>query len=229
MSPQETGAPLPLRVEIDGSRGFKSETVIAYELGYRTQPLERLTVDVSLFFNQYDRLRVRQEGTPVPENATNLVLNYPLTNNMHGHTYGAELSTTWTPLDWWRLQATYSYLRSIMYLDNGSTDNVNRSNAADGSPRNQGSLRSGFDLGSQVEFDLWLRAVDRVKSIDTITIPGYLTMDTKLAWKPIKNLEVALVGQNLFRNRHPEYIPEFINTTASEMPRSVYGKLTWKF
>ncbi len=229
LSPQATGAPLPLRVEIDGHKGFASETVIAYELGYRTQPLTLVTVDTSFFYNQYSKLRVRQEGSPVSETTTNLALYYPLANSMHGFTYGGELSATWTPLDWWRLQAIYSYLYSAMTLDNGSTDETNRSNAAEGSPRHQGSLRSGFDLSKQVELDFWLRAVDRVPSIDSVTIPGYLTADVRLAWKPAKNIECTLVGQNLLRNRHPEYLPEFINTTPSEMPRSVYGKVTWKF
>lgn len=227
-SPSETGLSIPLRLEIDGSSNFRSETVIAYELGYRTQPLQHLTLDLSVFFNQYDHLRVRQEGLQGLE-ATNAVLLYPLSNDMHGHTYGAELSATWRPSDWWRLQAAYSYLCSIMYLDNGSPDDVNRSNAAAGSPRHQGSIRSGFDLGKQVELDLWLRAVDQVTYIDGVNIPGYVTMDVRLAWKPTKTIELSLVGQNLLQKRHPEYIPEFINTTASEVPRSVYGKLTWKF
>lgn len=228
MSPQETGMAAPLRLEIDGSSGFRSETVIAYEAGYRTKPLQRLTIDTSLFFNRYDHLRVRQEGVATLE-TTNLALRYPLANDMHGHTYGAELSATWNPVDWWRLQGVYTYLRSVMYLDNGSTDDVNRGNSADGSPRHQGSLRSGFDLGNEVEMDFWLRAVDRVKSIDSVSIPGYLTMDARLGWKPTKTLELSLVGQNLFKNRHPEYIPEIINTTASEVPRAVYAKLKWVF
>ena len=106
---------------------------------------------------------------------------------------------------------------------------INRSDLAGGAPRHQGSIRSGFDLGKQVELDFWLRAVDRVAYIDQVSIPGYITMDIRLAWKPLKQLELALVGQNLFQKRHPEYIPEFINTTASEVPRSVYGKVTWRF
>lgn len=229
-------APLDLRLEIDGNKNFKSETVIAYELGYRTEITPNFSIDSAIFLNQYDSLRVLRTGAvytePVGGIPANLVQPSILTNNMHGHTYGAEISATWKALDWWRLQASYSYLCSIMYLDNGSDDQlsqINRANAAAGSPRHQGSLRSGLDLGKQIELDLWLRAVDRVNSIDTVSIPGYLTMDARLAWKPNKKLELSLVGQNLFRNHHPEYIPEFINTTASEVPRSVYGKLTWKF
>lgn len=224
--------PLPTRVEINGSGSFQSETVIAYELGYRTCPTSRISLDLALFLNQYDRLRVPQPGLPYAELPTNLVQPYTLSNKMHGHTYGAEISATWKPCDWWRLQATYSYLCSIMYLDAGSDDKlaqINRSDAAAGSPRHQGSIRSGFDLGRRVELDLWLRVVDRVDYIDQVSIPGYATMDIRLAWKPLKTLELSLVGRNLFQSHHPEYIPEFINTTASETPRSLYGKLTWKF
>ena len=223
--------PGPTQLEINGTKGFKSETVIAYELGYRTTPGPRISLDLALFVNQYDKLRVPLSGSPYL-GASSIVQPFNLSNTMHGHTYGSELSVNWKPLDWWRLQATYSYLCAIMYLDQGSGEpiaEINRSDLAGGSPRHQGSIRSGFDLGKQVELDFWLRAVDRVAYIDQIAIPGYVTMDIRLAWKPVKQLELALVGQNLFQKRHPEYIPEFINTTASEVPRSVYGKVTWRF
>jgi len=225
------GNPLPLRVEIDGTSNFASETLIAYEVGYRTELTSQMSIDLSLFFNQYDHLRVRQNGTaePEPPSFTNLVLRYPLSNDMHGHSYGAEIAANWRPYEWWRLQAGYHFLRTVMFLDNNSPDDVNRSNSAEGAPRHQFTMRSGFDLGRQVELDLWLRAVDQVDSIDQVRIPGYVTMDARIAWKPVKNLELALVGQNLFQRRHPEFIPEFINTTASEVPRSVYGKVTWNF
>lgn len=223
--------PLPLRVEVYGTDQFKSETVLAYELGYRSELTKQLTFDLSLFFNEYKNLRVRQTGTPAPEppTYTNLVLNYPLSNDAHGHSYGAELAATWRPYEWWRLQAAYHFLRMIVKLDNGSDDDVNSANTADGAPRHQLTLRSGFDLSKQWELDLWLRAVGRVHYIDRSSIPGYVTMDLRVAWKPVKNLELALVGQNLFQRRHPEYIPEFINTTPTEVPRSVYGKVTLSF
>ncbi|MDD2499573.1 MAG: TonB-dependent receptor [Geobacter sp.] len=231
--PAAPTAPLPARVEIDGSSSMKSETVLAYELGYRTSPIPAISIDFAVFLNQYDRLRIPQPGAvSYAELPSNLVQPYILSNSMHGHTYGAELSATWKVQEWWHLQATYSYLCAIMYLDRGNSDplaQINRSDATSGSPRHQGSIRSGFDLGKQVELDLWLRAVDRVDYIDQVSIPGYLTMDIRLAWKPLKKLELSVVGQNLFQNHHPEYIPEFINTTASEVPRSVYGKLTWRF
>jgi len=229
LPPGSVGNPLPMSLEIDGNSGFSSEKLVAYEVGYRTEPLRRLTFDLSLFYNRYDGLRVLQMGTPYLLSATSISQPMLLSNSMHGHTYGYETSATWTPYDWWRLQATYSYLCSIMYLDNGSTDETNRKNAASGSPRHQFSLRTGFDLGRHVELDLWLRGADRVGSIDSVSIAGYVTSDIRLSWKPDNKLEFSLTGQNLLQSRHPEYIPEFINTTPSEVPRSVYGKITWRY
>jgi iron complex outermembrane receptor protein len=148
---------------------------------------------------------------------------------MHGHAVGVELSADWTPLDWWRLQASYSYQNMTMYLDGSSTDFINKGNAEGDVPQHQFSIRSGFDIGRQVTLDLWLRGSDRLASIDGQPIRGYVTMDTRLAWKPAKGLELALVGQNLFESHHAEFIPEYINTLPSEVVRSVYGKLTWQF
>jgi len=231
LPPGAAGNPLPLRLEIIGNDDFKSETLWAYEAGYRAEVTRWFSVDLALFFNQYDHLRVRQEGAPElePPDYSNLVIRYPLTNDMHGHTYGGELAVTWRPFEWWRVQAGYQYLRAFMHLDNGSVDEINRGNATGGAPRHQFTLRTEFNLGRRVELDLWLRAVDQVRNVDRFSVPGYVTMDARIAWRPLERLELSLVGQNLFEDQHPEYLPEFINTTESEVPRSIYGKITWNF
>ena len=53
-------------------------------------------------------------------------------------------------------------------------------------------------------------------------------MDIRLAWRPVNNLELSLVGQNLLAKHHLEYIQEAF-TTATEIDRGVYGKLAWQF
>jgi iron complex outermembrane recepter protein len=234
LSPSQAGTPVPLRLEIDGVKDFKSETVLAYELGYRTEPMRHVAIDVATFYNDYERLRVLKEGTMAGEPAgaqvpDNLVLPFTLANLMHGYAYGVEVAAEWSPVQWWRLHASYSYLRIKMFLENPSTDAINKGDAEGDSPRHQFTVRSGVDLGKGVEFDLWLRGVDRLPYVDRVSIPGYLTMDARLAWKVMPNLELTLVGQNLLQRRHPEFIPEFINTYSSEVERSVYGKATWKF
>lgn len=217
-----------LRLEIVGNRNFKSEELLAYEIGYRTQPLARLSFDLAAYYNSYENLRILTPGAPYTDTLSD-VRPFMLSNNMHGHAVGVELSADWTPLDWWRLQASYSYQNLTMFLEGNSIDNINKGNAEGDVPQHQFSLRSGFDLGRQVSLNLWLRGTDRLASIDGISIPGYVTMDARLAWKPLKGLELALVGRNLLENHHAEFIPEYINTQPSEVVRSVYGKLTWQY
>jgi iron complex outermembrane recepter protein len=227
------GSPLPLRLEIDGSKDFKSENLLAYEIGYRTEPMAHIALDLAAFYNDYRNLRAVQPGAagPEPQGAipTDYLQSFQFANLMHGHAYGVELAAEWSPVPWWRLHAAYSYLKVKMFLENPSTDEFNKGDAEGDSPRHQFSLRSGLDLGKKVQCDLWLRGVDRLSYIDGTSIPGYLTLDARLAWKPLPKLELALVGQNLLQRRHPEFNPEFINTFPSDVQRGVYAKATWKF
>ncbi len=227
-SPTQNPLPIPLRLEIDGNQNFKSEELLAYEIGYRTEVMAHLSFDVALYYNVYKNLRVISPGTDFME-PTNAVKQYILSNDMRGRAIGAEVAADWTPLDWWRLQAAYSYQNLKMQLEGTSVDEINKGNAEGDTPRHQASLRSGFDLGRQVSLDLWLRGTDRLASIDGTSIPGYVTMDVRMAWKPVRNLEFSVVGQNLLHKRHQEFIPEYINTLPSQVVRSGYGKVTWKF
>lgn len=218
----------PLRLEINGNQNFKSEELLAYEIGYRTEIMSRLSFDTALYYNVYKNLRVISPRAPFSEPSTN-VQPYILTNDMHGSAIGVEVAAEWTPLDWWRIQGAYSYQHLKMKMDGTFQDTTNKGNAEGDVPQHQASLRSGFDLRRDVTLDLWLRGTGRLASIDNTIIPGYVTMDIRLAWKPVKNIEVTLVGQNLLQNQHPEFIPEYINTLPSEVVRSGYGKVTWKF
>jgi iron complex outermembrane receptor protein len=231
-SSQNPHPTLPLRLEILGNKDFKSEELLAYELGYRTELTPRLSLDVAVYYNEYKNLRVINPGQPYQETSAGIVTNntqpYMLSNDMYGTALGAELAIDWTPLDWWRIQAAYSY-QDITMSDKGYVDTINKGNAEGDTPQHQLSLRSGLDIGKSVSLDLWLRAVDQLPSIDSVTIPGYVTLDARLGWKPAKNLEISVVGQNLLQSSHPEFVPEYINTLQSEVVRSVYGKATWKF
>jgi iron complex outermembrane receptor protein len=235
VNPNLNTGTVPLRLEINGNNGFKSEELLAYEIGCRTEVTPQLSLDLALYYNEYKKLRVISPSTsspvidPTSGTTPNAVQAYYLSNEMHGRAIGVELAADWILLDWWRLQLAYSYQNLKMQLDGTSVDNINKGNAEGDTPQHQVSLRSGFDIGRQVTLDLWLRGSDRLASIDGVAIPGYLTMDVRMAWKPTKSLELSVVGQNLFQYKHPEFIPEYINTQPSEVVRSAYGKATLKF
>jgi iron complex outermembrane receptor protein len=229
-APQSPLGNVPTRFDYIGNRDFKSEELLAYEIGYRVEPLSRLTFDVAAYYNVYTHLRVVTPGTP---DLANAVIPLVVSNDMHGNSQGAELSAEWSPVTWWRIQAAYSYQLLTMNLEGNSVDTVNKGNAERSTPRHQYSLRNGFDLGRQVTVDLWLRRVDRIEQINeisqTLSVPGYVTMDVRVAWKPVRSLELSVVGQNLFAAQHPEFYSDVVNTLHSEIPRSVYGKATFKF
>jgi len=60
-------------------------------------------------------------------------------------------------------------------------------------------------------------------------IPAYVTLDARLAWRPIRNLELSVVGQNLLDSKHPEFQQEILPALRAQIPRSVYVQFDWQF
>jgi iron complex outermembrane receptor protein len=215
------GSP-PAVVSYFGNTELKSEKLIAYELGYRNNVTSRLNVDTALFYNKYSDLEGVDAGTPTLE-GSHLLIPYTAQSSMGADTYGAELAVDWQALDWWRLHAAYSFIE-IELKNNGTTPGTQRDAY---SPRHVISIRSNMDVRKNVEFDLWFRYVDEISFSD---VPGYSTMDARIGWKPWRDLELAIVGQNLFADHHLEFgNSEMLGVNATEVSRSVYAKTTWRF
>jgi iron complex outermembrane receptor protein len=53
-------------------------------------------------------------------------------------------------------------------------------------------------------------------------------LDLRLGWQPTKNLELSLVVQNALDNQHAE-AGRTVGIGPTEIQRSFYGKLTWRF
>ena len=87
-------------------------------------------------------------------------------------------------------------------------------------------LRSSMDLPHNLSLDGTLRYVD---TLPALHISSYVSLDVRLGWRPVKNLELAVVGQNLLHEQHAEFGPSFISTQRAEIERGVYGKITWRF
>jgi iron complex outermembrane receptor protein len=218
--------------QLRNNHDLNSEEVIAYELGWRAQATAALSFDAALFFNRYDQLLVSQPGLPTVDQATGaLVLPLNTTNGEDADNYGVELAATWKVTDWWQLYGQYTYLRMNLHADRklppssrAGAELVEKQN-----PQNQFYLRSSWDLPGHVAFDLVGRYVDNLAGF-TPGIKSYATMDARLAWKPRQTLELALVGQNLFDNHHPELgTSPLVRSPLVEVERSIYGKVTVEF
>ncbi len=203
-----------------GSDAFDSEDLLAYEFGYRFQPSPAWSFDAAAFYNQYQFLRTFDPITPPP------TVSIPFDNNMHGKAYGIELFAQWRVRPEWRLQATYTYLSVDQDLDSGSTSTeITRE---DSSPNHQASLFSTLDLPHGFELDTDLRYVGDIK-VTGMPVAGYVALDGRLGWKPRPELDLSLVGRNLLDNHHPEFLPTFLASQATEVDRSVFLRMTWQF
>jgi iron complex outermembrane receptor protein len=207
-----------------GSRdsSFESETVLAYELGYRAQLGPKVSTSLSTFYNDYNHLRSLNYG-----NGTTLPLVFQ--NNLEGDTYGFELTVDYQILRWWRLHGGYDFLEENIHVKPGYTD-LNKGLNETADPENQVFLRSSMDLPYQTELDLAFRWIDTVHNNNggtSGTIPAYAELDVRIAWHATKNFEVSVAGQNLLQDQHPE--AGYPNSSQEQIIRSVYGKVAWSF
>jgi iron complex outermembrane receptor protein len=200
---------------------FQSENVIAYELGYRGELTRRVSASATVFYNDYHDLRTI--GT------THGGLPLIFENNLRGYTYGLEFSSDFQVLDWWRLHLGYDLLEEHLRDKPGATDITKGLNET-ADPKHQVFLRSTMDLPANVQFSSAIRLIDRIHNNagSTVgTVPSYAELNARLGWRPIKNLELSIVGQNLLHERHPE--SGFPDTSQESIVRSVYGKVAWQY
>ncbi len=215
----------PSRIDVDlripneppfaliGGPDFDSEKMVAYELGYRVQPTERLTTSLALFYNDYDDLYSVEPVTP------GIPVPISIQNGTNGHSWGAELSGTFQATENWRLRGGYTFFDKELWSNPGHAVPPNVLDSLGNDPENQFVLQSMLNVSDDFQIDVTARYVD---SLSQPRIPSYLTFDLRLAWQ-IRDLEIALVGRNLADDQHPEF------QTGEEIPRSFYGKVSWRF
>ncbi len=213
----------PVALTVTGNSNFDSECMTAYEMGYRFIPSQTISLDLAAFYNDYENLRIFEEGTPVFE-GTHIVQPMVFTNDYSTQTYGAELAVAWQASEWLKLDLAYSYLES--YLE----DSLQLGKA----PKHQASMRSAIKLREDLDLDIWLRYVDDATAVYSnsqnffYAIDDYVTFDMRLAWRPIPSLELSVAGQNLLNSSHLEFVQEAY-AAPTEVQSSVYGKITYRF
>lgn len=192
---------------------FESETLVAYELGYRIRPTKDLSFDLGGYFNDYDNLR---SAEPLPNGKIRIE------NKLEGQTLGGSISAKWRITDWWQMDGGVSAISVDIDKKSGSHD-LGNANGEANDPDVSFILHSRMDLPWNLKFDGYLRYVDDLPHPQT---PSYLTADLRLAWSPRKNYEIAIVGRNLFDQAHPEF-----RTTpfSREVERTVYATLKCSF
>jgi iron complex outermembrane receptor protein len=211
-----------------GSRNFHAEEVLAFELGYRWRPLADLSLDFTAYRNRYTGLASLELGTPFLDAATGQIIVPLLTENLiDGHATGLEGLVQYSPVEWWRLSVSYSYIQmSLTPL--GADFNRNRFYAGS-TPRNQAGVQSYFDLPHNVELYGGLRVLSAIETLPEVVNgsgdPGYQELDLNAIWHATAHLELSLEGRSLLHANHVEFgAPD----ERSAIDRSVFGRMTWE-
>jgi iron complex outermembrane receptor protein len=219
--------PVPVFPSLVGRDGLESETLLAYEVGMRAQPTDAFYWDLTLFYNDYADLTALVPQTPVPGvtpagwPALYLPL-YPATM-LSGETYGFELAAGYQLTKRWNLRGSYSLFRMMIEDEPGVISWFN----AGENPCNQSSLWLSGDLGNHWNLDLIGRYVD---SLPALSVPSYLVMDVRLAWRPRPRLEMFVAGRNLLAGSHLEFTTTSAAGVApTEVQEEVYGGLVYRF
>jgi len=214
-------------VRLLGNDDFDAEELIAYEAGYRWQPLQVLSFDLALFYNDYDQLASIELGEPFIDPADGrTIIPISSVNQMDGRTYGAELLVEWQPVESWRLTASYSHID--MDLTPQGLD-INRNEwIEDSTPRDIAGLRSFLTLGERFEVDAQLRYQSDIGRLPLVVtgegIDGYTELDLRLGWRVSAQWMLSLVGQNLLHDEHVEFGPP---EGRGALERAAYLKAEW--
>lgn len=230
-TPSRVDRDLEITVSVDPSRpvfsrflgtsDFMSERAIVYEAGYRAQRGNRFLFDAAVFHNDYKDLLSIEPGTPFTETGAEglrSVVPLLIANGIGGTVNGGEVAVNLRINDPWRLQGSYSFLNVDLRPRAGSQDRTTAVSAEGSSPRHRLVLRSSF-TGGPLQLDASLR---HVSSLPAQAVPAYSSLNARAAWT-WKVVEVAVVGGDLLASHHPEF------GGGTEIDRSIYGELAWRF
>jgi len=217
--------PLPVEVQFSGNPRFQSETMIAYEAGYRAQLSRKVSLDIAGFVNNYDRLEATVGSGPVLDfRLMRLIYSLTYQNLGTGYTRGVETSLSWNVNRRWRMQAGHAW--STARLD-GPPNPQGRSYDSMTwlTPRNTVSLHSGLEVTRRLSVDATLYYVSKIPDRP---IPQYARVDVRAAWKLGEAGELSAGLQNLQSDRHVEFPMEEYSLNSS-VPRTAYIRWLWAF
>ena len=217
----------PVFARILPNQGLGAEEMLAFELGYRFQPVDRLSLDTAFFYNDYRNLNAGVAAKTYTNSSGTVILPITRFNRMSGDSQGVEVGANWQAAESWRLHGAYSLLK--LHLHRGAGVAAGAEAIEGQSPQQQVYLQSAWNFGRAWELDLIGRYVDGLPGFSP-RVSSYVSLDARLAWRVRPNLDLEVVGQNLLESRHAEMgTSTLIRSPRVELQRGVYGKVTWRF
>jgi iron complex outermembrane recepter protein len=225
---------VPTYLTLFGNPDLKSETLRAYEAGYRLDLSSYLSLDAEVFYNHYenlinvDLLHIGAHGAPiVNSNPLYVEIPVPYQNLGPGQTHGAEIFARVKPISQWNLSLGVTELRGNTVNFGGS---LNQPVA--NTPLHQFNVQSRLDLTRHLAFDSALYYYDGIPSdqgafVPSQDVPAHNRFDQGFSVHGISGLTFSVWGRDLTTDRHPENLPALFTTQGSYVRRSVVFSLMW--
>lgn len=203
---------------IVGNPSLRPERLHSYEAGYRgTFFLGRLEFESNLFYMKIDDV-----SASFVEDPTAMPVIISFGNRNRAAARGVE-----TKFVYWLTPATSTYVNYTFERIEDRLDDVVITTATPRHKVNLGGtvyLGSGFSAGMHAGYKSGYTTAPANRSLIE-SFPAYWRLDARLAYRPIRSVEVALAGQNLLSPRHREYI----DFDGLEVPRTYYGEVSVRF
>lgn len=228
--------PIPVAIYAQGNPAFDAEELLAYELGFKFQASDSVSVDLAVYYNQYESLRSISLAPPAcaPQGpfpaclfdprTSNMVVNNTQGNDLSADNTGLEVALDWRPAEQWRLQATMTLQNQDLNIESPRA----RPEAFAFDPERMASLRASYNPRRDIDLDIWLRYQDRIDSMEG-EIDAYTGVDARIAWHPNKRGEIALVGRNLQDSTQTQFQAESGLYPLIGINRSVHLQLSYEF
>ncbi len=218
---------LPIFVRLEGDQDIASEKILSYEAGWRGRPTDNLFFDCSLYYNRYDDLVAgrtlgpifHEYSSPTPR----FILPVMLANERSAETYGTELNVNWSVTSWWRLSGSLTLFHLNLLHADDSLD-ARQGFGEDQNANTLFSLVSYMDLPENLEINSCLYSVS---ALDGLHIGPHARLDVNVTWHPWQHISLTVGGQNLFDDYHPEFANTMDGVQTTEVPRTLYTRLTF--
>lgn len=206
---------------VKGDRDLDIESVVAYELGYRSHLTERLEMNVTPFWHHVYDITTLQ-----PQLAPPTLLRMDVDNRADATLYGVEWDARYRATDRLTLLSNYTYQEFAW--DSGDSTLYQKDIASP--PKHKAMIGARYDLAEDWRLSGHLYWVDATKAWDPrlfilpVSIAPYFRLDVLVETDLRKDRATLSFGvKNLLDAGHLEGTSAFID--AGETPRLIFAEL----
>ncbi|PSU35020.1 TonB-dependent receptor [Photobacterium lutimaris] len=214
-----------------------TESVVTLDMGHRYFVSDKLTVDSTIFYSQYDNVLMENDsqwvciygqcmdGTQLPSEMFALVQTY--SDNLKLENYGFETAINWSPLPSFTINTSYSYIQTSASCSGHANCQPDATTGSkllnEHQPAHLLSLQTLWQITPAWQLDLWFKHKSAVSTNHSLPeAPSISTLDARIAWHEKPHWpRIELIADALGKNPY-EDMPG-----KARIDQNVFLKASW--